>query len=77
MTWIEAESIKTSFIVAMQYADVFGKTWKEDIKEAAEKHAARQLGEAYLALKDWHEREIDTTRGLCSVAAGVKKGRRK
>jgi hypothetical protein len=58
----------------MQFADVFGQTRPEAFKKAVEKYSVKQMTEAYFALKERHEKDMDGERGLFPFAADLKKG---
>jgi aminopeptidase N len=74
VTRLEAEGIKQDFIVAMRFADAFGKTKREALKETAAKYDAERLAAARLALERRMEKDMRANADLFALALAAKKG---
>jgi hypothetical protein len=50
-----------------------GKTEVEALIKAVGKYSVKQINEAFIALREWHEQEIASERDLFSIAVSLKR----
>ncbi|GHU66575.1 hypothetical protein FACS189447_07730 [Spirochaetia bacterium] len=72
MTVFEAESIKSDFIVSMQFAEQCGKKKEEAYTETAKKYTREELIKAFVIINNNLEKEKDFIHALFILAIRSK-----